>query len=88
MIFNAVHAFLYLILLVLLMTGLGMLFTAGVGLSIGSLTPDMIDYRLQPAQVHNAMSKAYAVLLILHIGGVVQYQMQKGNTFKRMGLGR
>jgi cytochrome b561 len=83
---KGVHVLLYALLLLLAVSGVGMLLGSGIGLSIGGLTPDAILRDLTGLKVHGITSKLYIALLIAHIGGVLQYQFTKSDVLSRMGV--
>ena len=84
--FKAVHFLLYAALLSLTITGLGMLSASGVGLSLGALSPELITSEMQPRMGHSLISKLFIALFLAHLGGVLLYQVQKGDILHRMGI--
>jgi cytochrome b561 len=84
--FKAVHFLLYVALLSLTITGLGMLNASGVGLSLGSLSPSLITAEMQARAGHSLISKLFIALFAAHLGGVLLHQFQKGDILHRMGI--
>lgn len=86
----AVHALQYVALLALTFSGVGMLLASGFGLSLTAVSPQLIADQLivgVPATtIHHATARLFAVLLVMHIGGVMRYQFTKGDTLGRMGV--
>lgn len=85
--FKGVHFLLYVALLSLTITGLGMLSASGVGLSLSSLSPELIATEMQPRIGHSLLSKLFIALFFAHLGGVILHQVQKGDILHRMGIG-
>lgn len=85
--FKAVHFLLYVALLSLTITGLGMLNATGVGLSLSALSPELITAEMQPRIGHSLISKLFIALFFAHLGGVLLHQVQKGDILHRMGIG-
>jgi len=85
-VFKGVHVLLYVFLLLLTVSGVSMLLSSGIGLSIGGVTPEAILRDLTPLKVHGITSKLYIALLIAHIGGGLQYQFTKSDVLSRMGV--
>lgn len=79
------HYLLYIFLLILAASGAAMLISSGLGLSPRNVLPDAITNSL-PQTAHSLMSKVFLLMLFAHIGGVVRYQLTKGNTLVRMGI--
>ncbi len=79
------HNLLYIFLFVLAISGAAMLISSGLGLSPRNVLPELINDSL-PRSAHSLLSKVFLLLLIAHIGGVVRYQLTKGNTLARMGV--
>lgn len=86
--YKAVHFLLYVALLSLTLTGIGMLNASGVGLSLGSLSPDLITTEMQTRAGHSLISKVFIALFFVHVGGVLLHQVQKGDILHRMGISR
>lgn len=87
--FKGVHVLLYLALLVLTISGIGLNLTSGLSdiLFGGAPGPIPDDFsQFTPRIVHGLMARIYIGLLIAHIGGVITYQMSEGDTLGRMGL--
>ena len=83
--FAGTHVLLYVLLIALLASGIGMLALSGVALVPGSVVPADIE-NVPPRMVHNVLSKVFVALLLVHIAGVVRYQLGKGDTLGRMGV--
>jgi len=83
--FQGNHVLLYVVIVVLSLSGTGMLLASGVSLPATGLTP--ADIQDAPArQGHSLFSKLFIVLFFMHLGGVFSYQLRKGDTFRRMGV--
>lgn len=79
------HRLLYVIILVLAFSGIGMLLQSGVSLPPTGLTPaDIQD--VSARQGHDLFSKLFIALFLMHLGGVFYYQFTKGDTLGRMGV--
>lgn len=79
------HRLLYVIILALASTGIGMLLLSGVSLPAVDLNPaDIQD--VAPRQGHSLFAKVFMALFVMHMGGVFYYQFTKGDTLGRMGL--
>ncbi|MCB9079490.1 MAG: cytochrome b/b6 domain-containing protein [Anaerolineaceae bacterium] len=83
-VFKAVHILLYLLLLVLAVSGVRMLFAVGPELSLATLSPAAISSVVPQPNLHGIVSKIYIALLLAHIGGAIWYQVAKSDTFSRM----
>lgn len=79
------HNLLYVVIAIMVFSGVGMLLLSNIGLSPANVTPDAIQ-NVTPRTVHDVVSKVFIVLFILHLGGVIMYQVQEGDTFSRMGV--
>ena len=79
------HILLYAVIVVMLASGAGMLLLSGLSLSPTAVSPTAIQ-DVPPKYVHDFASKVFAVLFLMHLGGVLQYQFTKGDTLSRMGL--
>jgi cytochrome b561 len=79
------HRLLYVIILALAFSGIGMLALSGVSLPPTGLTPaDIQD--VAPRAGHSLFSKLFIALFIMHVAGVLYYQFTKGDTLGRMGV--
>ncbi len=79
------HRLLYVILLLLTFSGIGMLLASGISLPPTGLVPaDIQD--VSARQGHNIFSKVFLALFVMHLGGVFYYQFTKGDTLSRMGV--
>lgn len=91
-VFKATHFLLYLILLVLSLSGLGLMALGGVGdILFNPIASDAIPTdlsHLPPRVAHGLAAKLYIALLVAHIGGVMLHQLTKSDVLVRMGWGR
>jgi cytochrome b561 len=85
LLYKSVHYGLYIVLLILTSTGLGMMVLSGAPLPPAPLEASMFE-GLAPQAGHSLFSKLFIVLFVAHMGGVFMYQFQKGDVLKRMGL--
>lgn len=83
--FTGTHILLYVLLIALLASGIGMLALSGMALVPGSIVPADIE-NVPPRMAHDVLSKVFIVLLLVHVVGVVRYQLGKGDTLWRMGV--
>jgi len=84
---EGIHVLLYAVLLILAASGVAMLALSTLPEVLkGAVTvfPNLSD--LAPRKVHGAGARIYIALLVAHVGGVVQYQLTKGDTLGRIGL--
>ena len=79
------HNLLYLVLVLMVLSGIAILLTSGLGLSPSGVVPEAIA-EVPSRTAHGLLSWAFLLLLLAHIGGVVRYQLLKGNTLARMGV--
>ncbi len=79
------HILLYVFVILMLSSGLGILSFSGLGLLPGGVTPEAIQ-DVSPRFAHNILSKIVFVLILMHLGGILQYQFTKGDSLARMGL--
>lgn len=79
------HILLYVVLVALLLSGIGMLLLSSVSLWPMTLDPEAIQ-DVPPRAVHGILSKVFVLLFLMHLGGVLQYQLRKGDTLSRMGI--
>lgn len=79
------HILLYVFLIPLLFSGVGMLLLSNLGLSPGNVMPEAIK-DVPPRTFHDIGSKLVLLLFLMHVVGVLQYQFTKGDTLGRMGL--
>lgn len=84
-IFTWNHHLLYVIILVMVASGVGMLLLSNIGLLPANVTPDAIA-NVTPRRVHDIVSKLFMLLFVMHLVGVIMYQLQEGDTFGRMGV--
>jgi cytochrome b561 len=79
------HRLLYLIIIALLSTGVGILLLSGIGLSPAAVDPAAI-MDVPPRGGHSLFGKLFMALFIMHLGGVAFYQLKRGDTLSRMGV--
>ena len=79
------HVFLYVALVVMLVSGVAMILTSGLLPIPGTVRPEDIA-EVPPRTVHDIFSKLLIIALVIHLVGVVDYQLRKGDTFSRMGI--
>ena len=78
---------LYVVLLLLTLSGLVLLFTGGLmDVLLGTTTSLPFVHRTPPALVHNILSKILIGLLIAHIGCVLYHQVAIEDLLSRMGI--
>lgn len=85
--YRAVHGLLYLSLLLMAVTGPGILWQSGLGLS-PLFDPHGLVFDVLAAVVHVNYKWVFAGLIAVHILGVVVHQVTKGDALSRMGWGR
>lgn len=78
--FAANHYILYGLLLLLAVSGIAMLLAAG------SFDAQALAKNDGPSGQHEAASTIFLLMFVMHIGGVVYYQVKRGRTLRRMGL--
>ena len=83
--FAANHLLLYLVIILMVVSGVAMLLLSGVGLSPAGVTPAGIE-NVPPRTVHDVVSKLFMLLFVMHLAGVIMYQVREGDTFGRMGI--
>lgn len=89
MAFKGIHVLLYVALLVLAISGIGLNLVSGLSdiLFGGASGPIPGDFsQFAPRAIHGLMARVYIGLLVAHVGGVLTYQMSEGDTLGRMGL--
>ncbi len=74
------HWALYAILLGLSVSGIGILLAAG-SLDAGALAKSD-----GPDDQHGIASTVFLLMFVMHVAGVIYYQVMKGNTLRRMGV--
>jgi len=79
------HLLLYLVIILMVVSGVSMLLLSGVGLSPAGVTPAGIE-NVPPRAVHDVVSKLFMLLFFMHLAGVIMYQVREGDTFGRMGI--
>lgn len=85
--FKTVHFLLYLMLVVLLFSGVGMLLLSGLSLSPAGVLPQAVAPDLPPVFVHRIVARIYMLLLLAHLGGVLLHQFTAVRVMGRMGMG-
>ncbi|NJN94100.1 MAG: hypothetical protein HC875_08400 [Anaerolineales bacterium] len=83
---KAVHLLLYILLFVLIVSGIGMIALSGLGWSLANVTPEAILKDIPPVFTHGITSRLYILLVIIHLVGVLIYQFKKSNVMARMGV--
>lgn len=84
-IYRLTHYGLYIFLIAMLSTGIGMLALSGAPLPPAPL--DVTVFRdLSPRAGHGVFSKVFIVLFFLHLGGVLMHQFREGDVLRRMGV--
>lgn len=84
-IFKANHLLLYIFVIIMLSSGVGILKLSGLSIFPGAVDPAAIQ-DIIPRTVHGIISKIVMLLVLMHLGGLLQYQMTKGDTLARMGI--
>jgi len=79
------HRLLYLVILLMVLSGISTLLLSGIGLSPANVAPDLIK-DVPSVTGHQIGSLFILLLFLMHVGGVLQYQFTEGNTLSRMGL--
>lgn len=79
------HRLLYLVIVAMLLSGVGILLLSELGLSPTAVTPEAI-MDVPPRAGHSLFSKLFMFLFAMHLGGVFFYQFKRGDTLGRMGL--
>ena len=82
---TATHVFLYIALVVALLSGIMTVLASGLTPIPGAIRPEDIQDIL-PRTIHDLMTKALILALVVHIVGVADYQIRKGDTLSRMGI--
>jgi cytochrome b len=49
------------------------------------VTPAAIE-NVPPRAVHDVVSKLFMLLFVMHLAGVIMYQVREGDTFGRIGI--
>ncbi len=84
-IFKWNHILLYVFVILMMSSGIGILSLSGLSIFPGSITQAGIQ-KVLPIAAHDIFSKIVLVLVLMHIGGVLQYQFTKGDVLRRMGI--
>lgn len=84
-----VHVLLYLVLLVLVGSGIALNVQSGFLDVLRGATQDFPDFaKFGARRAHGTLARIYIALLVAHIGGVVVHQFRHGHAFARMGIGK
>lgn len=78
--FVANHYLLYILLFLLSLSGIVMLISAG------SLDATALAKNDGPSAQHETASTVFLIMFVLHVAGVIFYQVKNGKTLKRMGV--
>ena len=82
------HILLYVVLLGLAVSGVGLLLISGLGEILSGAVDASIpaDFsQFSPRIVHGLTARLYIALLLAHVGGVILHQVTKTDVLKRMG---
>ena len=79
------HVLLYIFVILMLSSGVGMLSFSGLSIFPGNITAAGVQ-NVPPRAGHEIMSKIVFLLVLMHIGGVMQYQFTKGDVLGRIGI--
>ncbi len=85
LLFSTIHTLLYVVIVLMVGSGVSMLLLSGMELWPWAVIPVQIA-DVPPRTLHSVMSRGFLVLLFLHVGGILRYQMSKGDTMARMGV--
>lgn len=83
---KVIHILLYVLLFVLIVSGIGIIALSGLGWSLTNITPEAISKGIPPIFTHGIVSKLYILLFIVHLVGVLIYQFKKSDIMSRMGV--
>ena len=81
------HRLLYIVIVLQLVSGLAMLLLSGLSIIPNTITPDLIQ-DVPPKNAHGILAKAFLLLFVMHVVGVLSYQFKEGQTLSRMGIGK
>ena len=76
---------LYLVLVALVVSGVSMLVLSGLAPVPLGLVPGQIK-DVPPRSAHHLFALVLIALLVIHLAGVLHYQLLKGDTLARMGF--
>ena len=79
------HILLYLVLIALVVSGVSMLVLSGLAPVPLGLVPGQIK-DVPPRSAHHLFALVLIALLVIHLAGVLHYQLLKGDTLARMGV--
>ena len=85
--YRLVHGLLYLSLLVMGITGVGILVQSGLGPS-PFFDIHALNFEVRAVNMHLTFKLTMLALVIIHVVGVFSYQATKGDVLGRMGLGK
>ena len=84
-----IHASLYVVLLVLVVSGIVLNIQSGFIDVLRGATTEIPDFgEFGSRRAHGSLARIYIALLVAHIGGVVVHQLRHGHVFARMGIGK
>lgn len=83
---KVIHILLYILLFVLIVSGMGIIALSGLGWSLANITPEAITKGIPPMFTHGITSKLYIALFLVHLVGVLIYQFKKSDVMSRMGV--
>ncbi len=84
--FKWIHILQYIVLVLTLASGVAILLSSGLSLSPANVLPEAISADLPPVGGHALLSKVFIVLLLAHLGGMIEYQLFNGDVLSRMGI--
>ena len=79
------HILLYIFVILMLVSGLGMLRFSGISLLPGGVTPEAIQDG-PPRFAHGTLWIIVALLVLMHLVGLFYYQITEGDSLARMGV--
>ncbi len=84
-----IHFLLYLVLLVLVVSGIVLTVQSGLVDVLRGETQEFPGFaEFGSRRAHGMLARIFIALLVFHIGGVVFHQLRHGHTFARMGVGK
>lgn len=83
-VFKGIHVLQYVVLVLMLASGVAILVASGLGLAPATVVPAAISADLPPVGGHAALAKVFLVLLLAHLGGMIEYQLFHGDTLGRI----
>jgi cytochrome b561 len=82
--FRGIHTLQYIVLVLTLVSGVAILLASGLGLAPATVLPEAISASLPPVRAHAVLSWLFVLLLVAHLGGMIEYQLFHGDTLGRM----